>query len=91
MSDPIPSSATVQWSHNGDDVVLTPPRITNITSMDTAVLQIRNFSSSDVGVYQCVFTDANPVWRLSRSIIVFGKCTSITAIHPKMVTACNGF
>jgi len=74
LSDPIPSSVTVQWLHNGDDV-LTPPRITSITSVDTAVLQIRNFSSFDVGVYQCVFNN-DPAWTLSRSIrinTVFGK------------------
>lgn len=79
LSDPIPSSVTLQWLHNGDDVVLTPPRITSITANDTAVLQIRNFSSSDVGVYQCVFTNNDPVWTLSRSInidAVFGKLTS---------------
>ena len=67
---------TVQWLHNGDDVVLSPPRVINITSVDTVVLQIRNFSSSDVGVYQCVFTNTNPVWTLSRNINidgVFGK------------------
>ena len=39
LSDPIPSSVTLQWLHNGDDVVLTPPRITSITANDTAVLQ----------------------------------------------------
>jgi len=59
---------TVQWLHNGDNVVLTSPRITSITAEDTAVLQIRNFDSSDVGIYQCVFTNNDPMWSLRRSI-----------------------
>ena len=76
LSDPIPPNVTVQWSIDGDDVVLTPPRITNVTSMDTAVLQIRNSSSSDFGVYQCVFTNTNPatgVWSVMSEISVGGK------------------
>ena len=80
LSDPIPSSVTVQWLHNGDNVVLTAPRIISIRAEDTAVLQIRNFSLSDVGIYQCVFTNDDPMWTLRRSInidTVFGKLTSM--------------
>ena len=76
LSDPIPSSVTVQWLHNGDDVVLTPPRIISTTSMDTAVLQIKDFRSSDVGVYQCVLNNTNPatgVWSVMSEISVGGK------------------
>ena len=83
LSDPVPSSVTVQWLHDNDDA-LSPPRVTSITSVDTVILQIKNFNSSDVGVYRCVFSNNNPMWTLSRSIninAVFGECTSmITAI-----------
>ena len=75
MSGPILPIVTVQWLYNDDEVVISPPRITSITSMDTVVLQIRNISSSDVGVYQCVFSNKN-LWTLRRSFtidIVFGK------------------
>jgi len=70
LSDPIPSSVTVQWLHNGDDIVPTPPYTTSIISVDTAVLQIIDFHSSDVGIYQCVFTNIDPVWELRRNLYI---------------------
>ena len=82
LSDPIPSNVTVQWLHNGDDVVLTPSRIISTTSTDTAVLQIRDFHSSDFGVYQCLFNYTNPatgVWSTMSEISVGGKLIVLRA------------
>ena len=76
LSGPILPIVTVQWLHDGDEVVISPPRITSITLLDTVVLQISNISSSDVGVYQCVFSNKN-LWTLRKSFIIdvaFGRC-----------------
>ena len=92
-SDPIPSSVTVQCLHNSDDVVLTPSRILSTKSMDTAVLQIRDFRSSDIGVYQCVFNNTNPatgVWSTISEISVGGKLLYVRVymynLHQKWIS-----
>ena len=70
LSDPFPLHVTVQWSHDGGEVVVSP-RITIITSMDAAVLQIRNISSSDLGVYRCAI-ERNNLWKLRKSFTIDG-------------------
>ena len=62
----IPSSMTVTWLHNGT-IIMTPPDEV-LTAGSTTTLVIRNPLSSDVGVYQCVFTDSVNGWMLKRNI-----------------------
>ena len=70
LSDPFPLHVIVQWSHNGGEVVASP-RITIMTSMDTAVLQMRNISSLDLGIYRCAI-ESNNLWKLRRSFTIDG-------------------
>ena len=77
LNDRIPSSVTTHSLHNGGDVTLTSDHITmySIKSMDAAVLQIRDFHSSDFSVYQCVFNNTNPatgVWSVMSKISIKG-------------------
>ena len=45
------SSPTVQWIRNGE--------VVQSSVTDTSSLMIDNFSESDVGEYQCIFTDSD--------------------------------
>ena len=65
----IPSSMTVTWLHNGT-IIMTPPNEV-LTAGSTTTLVIRNPQPSDVGVYQCVFTDSANGWILRRNIRLF--------------------
>ena len=62
----IPSSMTVTWSHNGNDI-MTPPNEVSTTG-STTTLVIRNLQPSDAGVYQCVFNDSVNGWMMRRNI-----------------------
>ena len=66
LNVPIPSSMTITWSHNGNDI-MTPPNEVSTTG-STTTLVIRNSQSSDAGVYQCVFNDSVNGWMLRRNI-----------------------
>ena len=62
----IPSSTTVTWSHNGNDI-MTPPNNVSTTG-NTTTLVMRNNQSSVAGVYECVFNDIVNGWMLRRNI-----------------------
>ena len=66
----IPSTVIVSWFHNGSNGV---PGKDEDKSNNTVTLPIRNFQSSNIGVYQCVFTELNEGWTLRRNILVKGK------------------
>ena len=61
----IPSSMTVTWSHNGNDI-MTPPNEVSTTG-NTTTLLTRNLQPSVAGVYQCVFNDSVNGWILRRN------------------------
>ena len=61
----IPSSMVVQWIGNNH------PLLSGDQTGNTTTLEIENFQSSDVGVYQCLFSDAfGSGWILTRNIIL---------------------
>ena len=67
----IPSSMTVTWSHNGNDIIIPPNEI--LTTGSTTTLVIENPQPSDAGVYQCVFNDTAG-YALRRNItLLIGK------------------
>ena len=61
----IPSTVTVLWFHNNSNAVNGKEK-----SNTTTTLTIRNFRTSSIGVYQCVFIEG---WTLRRNILVKGK------------------
>ena len=66
----IPSTMVVLWTHNNSNVL--SPEV--IKTANARTLVIRNFQTSDAGVYQCVFNDALvSEWTLRRNTEVKGK------------------
>ena len=68
---------TVTWSHNGNDIMTPPIKVS--TTGSTTTLVIRNSQSSVAGVYQCVFNDSVNGWILRRNITLF--ITSMFLYH----------
>ena len=62
----IPSTTKIQWLHNNTG---TSDGLSH--TGNTATLLIRNFQSSDVGNYQCIFNDALSGWTIRRLIRLF--------------------
>ena len=73
----IPSSMTVTWSHNGNDIMGPPNNVSK--SDNNLTLLIKNNQSSVAGVYQCVFKDSIYGWTLRRNITLF--ITSMFLYH----------
>ena len=66
----IPSTVIMVWLHNNNNVH--SPEV--IETANTRTLVIRNFQTSDAGVYQCVFNDVlGSGWTLRRNTEVKGK------------------
>ena len=61
----IPSVVVVSWLHNSNFITAND-RI--VIAGNTTTLVIEKFQSSDVGVYQCLFSDVISVWILTRNI-----------------------
>ena len=55
----------VTWTHNGTSFI-SPNDI--LRSGNAITLLIRDLQPSDLGVYECAFTDSNNGWRLRRTI-----------------------
>ena len=65
----IPSTMIVLWSRVRDNQQL--PLGDPITTGSTTTLVIENFQQSDVGIYQCLFSDVfNSGWILTRIITI---------------------
>ena len=63
----IPRSMVVQWSRLHDNHQLSPDL--GVKTGNTATLKIKDFQSSDVGFYQCLFNDVfGSGWILARNI-----------------------
>ena len=63
----IPPSMVVQWTRVRDNYQLSPD-LGNKTD-NTATIKIKDFQSSNVGVYQCLFSDVfGSGWILTRNI-----------------------
>ena len=61
----LPSSITVYWTHNGNIFL----QGNDVIIIGNAVrLLLKHLQPSDIGDYECVFSDADSGWRLKRTI-----------------------
>ena len=68
LSISIPNSIIVTWAHNGRSFVTPEAPDSIINSGNAVTLVIRDLQLSDLGDYECAFTDTNNAWRLRRTI-----------------------
>ena len=66
------STPTVQWIRNGEMIMSTMGFVSN--------LEITNFVQSDVGEYQCIFTDADTEAEITTTI-PFRLDTGMFSLH----------
>ena len=61
----VPSQILVYWRHNSN-VFLGGNEV--ITAGNTVTLLLKNLQPSDLGDYECTFSNINTAWRLRRTI-----------------------
>ena len=60
------TSIFVCWTHN--NVILQGQSDKMVKTGNTVTLLLKNLQSSDLGDYECIFSDINELWRLRRTI-----------------------